>query len=155
MAKITLTGAAFHGFHFVVGPGRGEGAPMVIADFSAPWTDKNREAGGWEELPESVSGSINLVPGELAASTFEFIPGKGLEAHAISLDCSSASDFKCFVPTKEGEPRELRFKIKSPALQAGKTLDAFGRSCGNATGRLRISYSETTAAEQESLPIEE
>lgn len=155
MAKITLTGAAFHGFQFTVGPKRGEGAPMVIAEFSAPWTEKNREAGGWDELPESVSGSINLVPAELAATVFEFVPGKGMEAHAISLECSAATDFKCFVPTKEDEARELRFKIKSPSIKAGRTLDTYGRTCGEATGRLKISYDETTPAGQEEIPLAE
>lgn len=142
MAKITLTGAAFHGFEFTCGPGRGEGAPMVIAEFSAPWTEHNREAGNWDELPETVSGSIKLVPGDLAASNFEFIPGNGMEAHAVSLACSGATDFRCFVPIKEGEPRELRFKLKTAALDAGLRLEGYGRTCREATGKLNISYAE-------------
>lgn len=142
MPKITLTGAAFHGFEFTVGPKRGEGAPIVIAKFSAPWTERNREAGGWEELPESVSGSIDLVPGELAASTMEFIPGNGMETHAISMAVASASDFKCFVPTKEDDKRELRFKIRTPSLQACHDFETWGRLGGDATGRLKISYNE-------------
>lgn len=142
MAKITLTGAAFHGFEFTVGPTRGEGAPLVIAEFSAPWTERNREAGGWEELPESVSGSINLVPGGLAASTIEFIPGNGLEKHAISMDVSSAADFKCYVPTKEGEARKLRFKIRTPSIHAARDFEKWGRLGGEATGRMKISYDE-------------
>src|SRR6202167_6245167 len=114
MPRIVLTGAAFHGFTFSTGPKRGDGSPIVIAEFSAPWTEKNREAGKWDEIPETVSGNVNLIPNELAASHFEFVPGKGLQDHAISIDASGATDFKCFIPTKEGEERELRFNIKTP-----------------------------------------
>lgn len=151
MAKITLTGAAFHGFEFTIVPKRGEGGALCIAEFSAPWTERNREAGGWEELPETVSGSIGLVPGDLAASTIEFIPGNGMEKHAISLDVSSASDFKCFVPTKEDEKRELRFKIRTPSIQACREFEKWGRLGGEATGRLKISYDEPTTPAQQTL----
>ncbi len=148
MAKITLNSAAFHGFEFTVGPKRGEGAPMVIIEFTAPWTDANRKAGGWKDLPDSISGLISLIPGEIAATHFEFVPGKGFESHPISLDCSNASDFKCFCPTKEGEERELRFNIKTPTKNAGRILDTFGRTVGSATGKLKISHDENPPDER-------
>lgn len=151
MAKITLTGAAFHGFRFTMGPKRGEGAPIVIADFTAPWTERNRKAGDWAELPVTCSGTVNLLPASLAASNFEFIPGNGMEAHSISMDCSSVEEFKCFVPTKEGEARELRFVIKTPSIRACKDLEKHGRLAGDATGKLHISYDEETKPKQESL----
>lgn len=152
MPRITLNSASFHGFTFSTGPKRGDGAPIVIAEFSAPWTEKNREAGKWKEIPDTVSGNVRLVPGELAASHFEFKPGKGFDSHAFSLDCSAANNFVCFVPTKEGEERELRFHIETPSKSAGRTLDGFGRTCGSATGKLVISYDEPT---QELLTTEE
>jgi len=139
MAKITLAAASFQGFKFSCGPKRGDGGPVVIAEFHAPWSEKNREAGGWKDIPDTVSGQVALVPSELAATHFEFKP-RGFAG--FSLDCSTASDFKCFVPTKEGEERELRFTIKSSALHAGKELDRFGRVAGTATGTLRISHDE-------------
>lgn len=151
MAKITLNGAAFHGFKFTMGPKRGEGAPIVIAEFSAPWTERNRKAGDWAEIPETVSGSINLLPASLAASNFEFIPGNGMEAHSISMDCSSVEEFKCFVPTKEGEKRELRFVIKTPSIRACKDLEKHGRLAGEASGKLHISYDAAPDAEQQTL----
>jgi hypothetical protein len=158
MAKIQLSVVCCHGFRFTTGPKRGEGGPMVIAEFSAPWTERNREAGGWEEIPETVSGNVNLVPGELAAQHIEFVPGNGLEKHAFSIDVSSATDFQCFIPTKEGEERELRFKVKTAAKDAGRILDTFGRTCGEASGKLRLSYdadAQTTIeeAQQEELPL--
>ena len=152
MPRITLNSASFHGFTFSTGPKRGDGAPIVIAEFSAPWTEKNREAGKWKELPDTVSGNVKLMPGELAASHFEFRPARGLDSHAFSLDCSAATNFHCFVPTKEGEERELRFSIETPSKSAGRTLDSFGRVVGSATGRLTISYDEAT---QELLTTEE
>jgi hypothetical protein len=147
MAQITLTGAAFHGFRFTVGPKRGEGAPTVIAEFRAPWTEANRKAGGWEEVPDSVSGHISLVPTDLAASHIKFVPGKGLQQHAFSLDVSGASGLSLFVPTKEGEPRELRFVVKSANIKAGRLLDTYGRTAGAATGKLKISVDETQPTE--------
>ena len=137
MPKLTISGACFHGFEFSVGPKRGEGSPVVIAEFSAPWNEKNREAGGWEEIPETVSGNVKLVPSELAATHIEFKPRA---VGGFSLDCSAATDFSCFVPTKEGEARELRFRIKSSSIKAGRELDSFGRSVGSAAGTLRISH---------------
>ncbi len=137
MTKIKLGGVRFHGFRFSVGPKRGEGAPTVIAEFSAQWTEKNREAGGWAEIPASVSGNVSLVPNELAATHIEFKP-RGFVG--FSIDCSTATDFTCFVPTKEGEERELRFKIKSPSIHAGKELDRFGRTAGEAAGPMSISH---------------
>ena len=84
---------------------------------------------------------MNLtVPSELAATVITFKPGKGFEAHEFSLETTGAHSFHCFVPTKEGEPRELRFKIESASNKAGRTLDTFGRTVGSATGRLTISY---------------
>jgi hypothetical protein len=142
MPRITLNSAAFHGFSFSTGPKRGDGAPIVIAEFSAPWTETNRKAGGWKELPDSVSGNINLVPADLAATVITFKPGKGFEAHEFSIETSGATGFHCFCPTKEGEARELRFKVESASNKAGRTLDTFGRTCGSAAGRLTISYDE-------------
>lgn len=147
MPQITLTGAAFRGFRFTVGPKRGEGSPTVIAEFTAPWTEVNRKAGGWEEIPGSVSGNINLVPAELAASHVEFVPGKGMQQHAFSLDVSEASGFSLFVPTKEGEPRELRFVLKSANIRACRLLDTYGRTAGAATGKLKISVDATQQTE--------
>lgn len=152
MPRFTLNSAAFHGFRFTTGPKRGEGGPVVIAEFSAPWTETNRKTGGWEELPDCVSGEIRLVPGKLAASHIEFKPGKGLEKHAVSLDVSSAEDFKCFAPTKEGQARELRFVVKTSVKNAEREFGDLGRTVGNAGGRLSISYDE---AEQERLISEE
>lgn len=140
MPRITLNSAAFHGFTFAVGPKRGKGSAVVIAEFTAPWTEANRKAGGWAEIPDSVSGTIHLLPADLAASHIEFTPGKGLEGHAISLDVSGATDFSCFVPTKEGEERELRFKIETADSKAGRTFGTFGRTAGEVTGKLKISY---------------
>lgn len=148
MAKITLTGAKFHGYSFTVGPKRGEGAPSVTAEFSAPWTEKNRESGGWKELPDTVSGNVALVPGELAATHAEFKP-RGFVG--FSIDCSTACDFHVFVPTKEGEERELRFKLKSSSIHAGKELDRFGRSGGSVPGPLRISHDEDAQQNIEGL----
>lgn len=139
MAKITLVSASFQGFRFSCGPKRGDGSPVVIAQFHAPWTEKNREAGGWKEVPDTISGQVKLVPGELAATHFEFKP-RGFVG--FSLDCSRANNFKVFVPTKEGEERELRFEISTGALHAGKELDRFGRVSGTAAGTLRISHDE-------------
>jgi len=157
MAKITFSVACCHGFRFTTGPKRGEGGPMIIAEFSAPWTERNRDAGKWEEIPETVTGNVSLVPGELAAQHVEFIPGNGLEKHAFSLDVSTASDFQCFIPAKEGEERELRFKVKSAAKDAGRILDTFGRTCGEATGKLKLTYDEDAQGElgdeQEPLPL--
>lgn len=147
MPKIALTGAAFHGFKFTIGPKRGQGAPIIIAEFTAPWTEKNRKAGGWDDLPLTVSGSIALVPADLAASHVEFIPGKGMEKHAFSLDVSGATHFQCFCPTKEDEVRELRFNVETPHDKAGRILDTYGRTCGDATGKLTISYAEQTQVE--------
>jgi hypothetical protein len=159
MAKITLTVASFHGFKFTTGPKRGEGGPMVIAEFSAPWTERNRDAGKWEEIPETCTGNVSLAPGELAAQHIEFIPANGLEKHAFSLEVSNATDFQCFIPVKEGETRELRFKVKSAAKDAGRILDTFGRTCGEASGKLKISYDADAQEElldadtQEALPL--
>ncbi len=140
MAKIQLSVACCHGFKFTTGPKRGEGGPMIIAEFSAPWTERNRDAGKWEEIPETVSGSVKLVPSSLAAKHLEFIPGNGLEKHAFSIEVSDATDFSCFIPTKEGEERELRFKVKTAALNVERILGTFGRTCGEATGKLKLSY---------------
>jgi hypothetical protein len=115
---------------------------MVIAEFSAPWTEANRKTGKWQEIPETVSGGVHLVPAELAASAFVFTPGKGLESHAISLDAAGADSFVCFCPTKEGETRELRFSINSTSQKAARTLEAFGHAVGEASGKLVISYDE-------------
>jgi hypothetical protein len=136
MAKITLQNASFHGFSFSCGPKRGDGAAIVVAEFSAPWTVGNRSAGKWEEVPETVSGNIRLVPNEFAANHIEFTPrgGKG-----FSIDCSLAHSFQCFVPTKEGTPRELRFKISTSALEAGLELEAFGRVSGAMPGTFKLS----------------
>ncbi len=139
MAKISLAAASFHGFRFSCGPKRGDGGPVVVAEFHAQWSEKNREAGGWKEIPDTVSGNVSLVPDELAATHFEFKP-RGFAG--FSLDCSTASGFHVFVPTKEGEERELRFTIKTSALHAGKELDRFGRVAGTAPGTLRISHDE-------------
>ena len=140
MPKITLNSAAFHGFTFSTGPKRGDGGPIVIAEFSAPWTETNRKAGGWDDLPDTVSGNVNLIPAKLAATAITFKPGKGFEKHEFSIETSGATGFHCFVPTKEGEPRELRFSVESSAKNAGRELDGFGRTCGSATGKLTISY---------------
>jgi hypothetical protein len=129
----------FHGFKFSVGPKRGDGSPVVVAEFSAPWTDKNREAGGWQELPDTVSGNVSLVPCELAATHIEMKP-RGIVG--FSIDCSEASGFSCFIPTKEGVPRELRFVVKSASIHAGKELDRYGRTAGAAAGTLRISHDQ-------------
>ena len=141
MPKITLNSASFHGFKFTCGPKRGAGAPMVIAEFSAPWTEANRKTGKWQEIPETVSGSVHLVPAELAASVFTFTP-RGFEKQAISLDASGADGFLCFCPTKEGEVRELRFTISTASDKAGRTLEAAGHVFGEAQGKLVISYDE-------------
>ncbi len=146
MAKITLNSASFKGFAFTTGPKRGEGGAMVISEWVAPWTEANCKAGGWKEIPETVSGSVNLIPNELAAVTLEFTPGKGMESHAFSLDVSGMTDIKCFIPTKEGEPRELRFNIKSSSIKAGKVLDTFGRTAGSVTGRLKITHDDSQAS---------
>lgn len=119
---------------------------MVISEWAAPWTEANRKAGEWEEIPETVSGSVNLIPDELAATMIEFTPGKGMESHAFSLDVSGMSGITCFIPTKEGEPRELRFMIKSSSIKAGKTLDTFGRTAGSVTGKLKITHDDTQAS---------
>lgn len=116
---------------------------MVIAEFSAPWTEANRKAGKWQEIPDTVSGAVHLVPSELAAQTFVFTPGKGFESHAFSLDASGVEDFLCFVPTKEDESPELRFKITSASQKAARTLEAFGHAVGEAAGKLVISYEDT------------
>lgn len=139
MAKLSLTGVMFHGFKFSVGPRRGDGSPVVIAEFSAPWTEKNREAGGWQEIPDTVSGEPKLIPSSLAATHVEMKP-RGLVG--FSLDCSEASGFKVFLPTKEGVPRELRFLVKSASIHAGKELDRYGRTAGAAAGTLRISHDQ-------------
>jgi hypothetical protein len=144
MPQITLTGARFHGFKFTTGPKRGDGAPMVIAEFSASWTEKNRKAGDWKEVPDTVGGQVKLIPSELACTTLQFKPGGGLEAHAFSIDVSEATDFKCFVPTKEGDERELRFHVKSASIKAGKQLDAYGRTAGNAKGTLKLTLDGDT-----------
>lgn len=157
MPRIVITGASFNGYHFTCGPKRGNGGPMVIAEFTAPWTEKNRKAGGWEELPETISGNVTLLPSSLAASHFEFIPGKGLEKHAISIDSTEATNFHCFVPTKEGESRELRFKLKTAVDKSSRTLDTLGRTIGTASGKLTISYAESAKddPDQASLLSEE
>lgn len=143
MPKITLNSASFHGFRFTCGPKRGAGAPMVIAEFSAPWTEANRMAGKWREIPDTVSGSVHLVPAELAASVFTFTPSKGLAGHAFSLDAAGVEDFTCFIPTKDDESPELRFKITSASQKAARTLEAFGHAVGEAAGKLVISYEDT------------
>jgi hypothetical protein len=142
MPRITLNSAVFHGFSFTTGPKRGKGGALVIADFSAPWTETNRKAGNWKELPDSVSGTVHLVPGQLSATTVTFKPNKGFESHEFSLDVTGATGFECFVPVKEDQDRELRFKIETPSEKAGKKLDTFGRTVGGAPGRLTISYDE-------------
>ncbi len=142
MPRITLNSAAFHGFSFSTGPKRGKGGAIIIAEFSAPWTETNRKAGNWKELPDTVSGNVGLLPAELSATVITFKPGKGFEAHEFSLDVTGVTNFHCFVPTKEDEERELRFKIETPSEKAGRKLDTFGRTVGSAPGRLTISYDE-------------
>ena len=139
MAKITIKGARFQGFSFSCGPKRGDGGPVVVSEWSATWTDENRAAGAWDEIPQTVSGNVSLVPGELAATRLEFKP-RGLDG--IEFECSKASGFHVFIPTKEGEPRELRFQVKTSAMKAGCELDTFGRTVGTAAGTLRISHDE-------------
>lgn len=142
MPKITFTVVSFHGFRFTVGPKRGEGGPMTVAECSAPWTERNRDAGGWDDLPETIAGGVKLIPAEFAAQHIEFIPANGMEKSAFSIDASSAEDFVCFVPTKDGEERELRFTIKTPATDAVHMLETFLRSLGEASGQLNITYAE-------------
>lgn len=139
MPKITLNSAAFHGFTFGTAK-RGKGSILVVAEFSAPWTEANRKAGDWSELPETISGPVKLLPADLAASHIEFIPGKGLEGHAISMNVSGVTGFQCFIPTKEDEVRELRFSVETADPKAERTLGALGRIALNATGKLKISY---------------
>ena len=156
MAKITIKGARFQGFSFSCGPKRGDGGPVVVSEWIAGWTDENRAAGVWDEIPETVSGNVSLVPGELAATHLEFKP-RGLDG--IKFECSKASGFHVFIPTKEGEPRELRFQVKTSAMKAGRELDTFGRTAGTAAGTLRISHDEdaqtTLDGVQRSLTDEE
>jgi hypothetical protein len=148
MPHLTIHGCHFEGFRFTVGPKRGEGAPMVIVDFCAAWSAANRGSGGWEEIPETVSGLVNLVPGELAASRIDFAPQKGMEAHAFGLECAGAEGFQVFVPTKEGQDRELRFQVMTPSNKAEKILGTFGRTAGRIPGKLKISYSENAKTDE-------
>jgi hypothetical protein len=148
MPTLTIHGCHFEGFRFTVGPKRGDGAPMVIADFAAQWSAANRKACKWEEIPETVSGNVKLIPSSLAASHIEFIPGQGMEAHAFSIDAAGADGFAVFVPTKEGEPRELRFQVNSNSSKAEKTLGTYGRTAGRIPGKLKISYSEQQGVDE-------
>lgn len=140
MAKIELRKAYFRGFQFTTGPARGEGVCMVIASFAAPWTEKHRQSGGWEEIPETVSGGIHLKPSRIAGTHMEFIPQGGLEKHAISLDIASVDDCTVFVPKKDGEEREMRFHIRTAILNAEKQFGALGRTVGQGAGILKLTY---------------
>ena len=140
MPKIELRKAYFRGFSFTAGPARGEGAPIVKAQFAAPWTEKHREAGSWEEIPETVSGSIKLKPAQIAGTHLEFIPGGGMDKHRISLDINSVDDCVVFVPTREDEERELRFNVRTSVNNAEAMFGRLGRTVGNAGGVLKLSY---------------
>ena len=131
MPKIELRKAYFRGFSFTAGPARGEGAPIVKAQFAAPWTEKHREAGSWEEIPETVSGSIKLKPAQIAGTHLEFIPGGGMDKYRISLDINSVDD--C-------EERELRFNVRTSVNNAEAMFGRLGRTVGNAGGVLKLSY---------------
>lgn len=150
MAHVILSSAAFRGFRFTVGPKRGDGAPIVIAEFTAPWTEANRKAGGWLEIPETVSGNVSLLPPGIAATNIEFTPGKGMQQHAFSMEVSAITGCHCFVPTKEGKPRELRFSVETANIKAGRQLDTYGRTAGGATGKLKISV-DASAEKEEAL----
>ncbi len=140
MAKIEFRKAYFTGFSFTVGPARGEGAPMVVATFRAPWTDKHRESVGWKEVPDTVSGNVKLKPATIAGTHLEFIPQSGMEKHRIALDVSSVENCHVFVPKDEDGERELRFTIKTPVKNAERELGDLGRTVGSATGILKLSY---------------
>lgn len=140
MPKIELRKAYFRGFSFTAGPARGEGAPIVKAQFAAPWSEKHREAGGWEEIPETVSGSIHLKPAQIAGTHLEFIPQGGLDKHRISLDINSVDNCVVFVPTKEDEEREIRFNVRTSVNKAEEMFGRLGRTVGNGEGILKLSY---------------
>lgn len=149
MATQRLNSARFLGFKFTTGPKRGEGGPMCIVDFAAPWTEANRKSGGWEEVPDTVSGNIALVPGNKTCQSIQMTPGGGLEKHAFDLDASTVDGFHVFVPTKEKEPRELRFSVKTSATKAYDVLGKYGHVCGEAKGKLRIKLSDDAQGELE------
>jgi hypothetical protein len=140
MPKIELRKAYFDGFSFSNGPGRGEGGVVVVSHWKAPWTDKHRESGGWEELPETVSGAIKLKPSRIAGTHLEFTPQGGMEKHAISMDIDGVDGCKVFVPTKEDGERELRFEVRTSVNKAEVDLGRLGRTTGKATGILKLSY---------------
>lgn len=160
MPNLTFFGAAIHGFSFSPAPKRGEGGPVVLIDASITWNDKIRGWGGWEDVPETVGGTIHLIPKEIAIQGFEMTPGKGLENQAFELGATEISDCQLFIPTKEDQERELRFTIKTQDKGAETILGKYGRCAGGAVGKIKIIYQEgggtqvdLTPDAQEELPL--
>lgn len=147
MATQKVNSARCTGYRFTVGPKRGDGGPMVISEWAAPWTEANRKAGGWEEVPETVSGNVALLPSERACKSIDMKPGGGLEKNQFQLDASTVDGFHLFIPTKEGQARELRFTVASSAVNAYSILGKYLHVCGEAKGALRIKLSDDDQGE--------
>lgn len=138
---LTLNGAQINSYSFTPAPKRGKGGPMVIINCSAKWTKTAQKIMKWEELPNTITGSVTLSPGTAPAQSMEMTP-KGLEQHSLTLEISGATGFHLFIPTKEGEEEELRFAIETPSKEAGKVLDKYCRLVGTAPGIMKLEWDE-------------
>jgi hypothetical protein len=129
----------------------GEDGRHVRIEFTADWSKPVREHMGWGDVGEGI-GACDLV-GELVGSAMTLTPSKReLAPLAVEVEVSQVSSFNV-VPVKdaEGEPtnRELRFTVKTGALDAAKKIEQYVHAIGRGVAQLNISY-----VKQEELPLE-
>jgi hypothetical protein len=122
------------------------------ANFSASVTNEVREALGWTEIPDCLTGAT--PEGDLAATSVDLVPtDKELTMHRVGLDVSRVHKFEITRLELEGKKGkgyrlELRFQVDFTDTKGAQKLERYMLTLGEGKGKLTVSYTK-----QETLPL--
>lgn len=121
-----------------------------VASFSASFTDKVKQAMGWQDIPECMTGG--KLEGDLHATEAVLSPNeKELRKHQVSLDVARVLNFETVRLELErskgkGHRTELRFKVQFTDPNGARKLEQYLISCGKS--RLTIAYTKAPVQEE-------
>jgi hypothetical protein len=128
---------------------RSEADLFVRIHLSADLTDIVCERMEWNTIPDSIESC--KLSGQLAGESFVLTPNdRPLASHEMQLACGEVGDFQV-ARISEGDAvkTELRFVIRTAAIDAAAKLVGFWKPIGRADSKLKLSYSEQAELEME------
>lgn len=165
MPKMTFRGAYIRHYD-----GRHEeGGQFIRLHLTADFSEPVRKSMGWdlsdleelpglvklaEEFPDDYRRIMMALPqnvtqgklvGDLAATSIEMIPnGAELKTHAMTLDCTSISDFNFFRVKQDNGTSELELRFTALIRHPGSAskLEGYIEAIGSSPAQLKVGYTK-------------